>query len=67
MFDYLVFVNNAKEPIAGFAYSDHALAWAQANYPGKYEVRNVNDEAEAGDNADALQGGSEENANQSNF
>jgi hypothetical protein len=38
-FEYLVFVNDAKEPIAGFAYQDQAIAWAETNYPNKYAVK----------------------------
>lgn len=41
-FDYVIFVNDAKEPIAGFAFKDDAIAWVLARRWGrrwKVEIR----------------------------
>jgi hypothetical protein len=38
-FDYLIFVNDAKEPLAGFAYRDDAVAWVQLKrWGGKWKI-----------------------------
>jgi hypothetical protein len=34
-FDYLIFVNKAKEPISGFAFKDDAIAWVKAKRWGR--------------------------------
>jgi hypothetical protein len=48
-FEYLVFTNNAKEPIAGFMFPDHAAKWAEENFPNAHLVK-YNDEDFGPDN-----------------
>ncbi len=42
---YIVYVNNASQPIAAFAWREQAETWAESNYPGAWRIEALAEEA----------------------